>query len=55
MLVSEKYENPKVVVDSEELTRNINQKKKLVDVYSVTNAIGKSISSINIWNIVNQQ
>ena len=25
-----------------------------VDVHSVTNAIGESISSISIWNIVNQ-
>ena len=28
---------------------------KLVDVHSVTNVIGKSISSIRMWNIVNQE
>ena len=27
---------------------------KLVDVHSVTNAIGESIFSIGMWNIVNQ-
>ena len=27
---------------------------KPVDVHSVTNAIGESISSITMWNIVNQ-
>ena len=26
---------------------------KLIDVHSVTNVLGKSISSINVWNIVN--
>ena len=26
---------------------------KLVDVHSVTNVLGESISSINVWNIVN--
>ena len=28
---------------------------KLIDVHSVTNVLGKSISSINVWNIVNLQ
>ena len=28
---------------------------KLVDVHSVTNFIGESISSVSMWNTVNQQ
>ena len=47
----------KVINDAGEPTRNINQKKKsdvlLRDVHSVTNAVGESISSITMWNIVN--
>ena len=49
----------KVVNDGGELTRNMNQEKKidvsqqLVDVHSVTN-VGESISSITMYNIVNQ-
>ena len=37
------------------LTKRRNQVLyKSLDVHSMTNAIGKSISSISIWNIVNQ-
>ena len=52
------YGNPKVVVNDGELTRNINQKKKsffkAIDVHSVRNVLGEGISSISMWNIVNQ-
>ena len=53
MLINEECGNCKVVVDGGELTRAyINQKNKMfyepVDVYSVTNAIAESISSIRI-------
>ena len=60
VLINEECWNPKVVVVGGELAKNINQKKKPdvfykpVDVHSVTNAIYESISSISIWNIVNQ-
>ena len=60
MLINEECWNPKVVVVGGELAKNINQKKKPdvfykpADVHSVTNAIYESISSISIWNIVNQ-
>ena len=27
---------------------------KLMDVHSMTNVVGKSISSVSMWNIVNQ-
>ena len=58
VLINAECGNPKIAVDSGELTRNINQKKKPgvckpVNVHSVTNAIGESISSLSIWNIVN--
>ena len=60
VLINEECGNPKVVVDGREVTRNINQIKKpgvlqaCVDVYSVRNAIGKSISSTSIWKIGNE-
>ena len=58
MFINEECGIPKVVVDDGELTRNINQKNKSgvlqVYVHSVRNAIEDSISSISIWNIVNQ-
>ena len=37
--------------DGGELTRNINQKKKSGVLTSV---VGESISSVTMWNIVNQ-
>ena len=57
--IHEECGNLKVFVDGWELIRNINKLKsqalyKLVDVRSVTNFTGESISSIRIWNIVNQ-
>ena len=58
VFINEKCLNPNVVVDSGELSRNVNQRSeafyKPVDVHSVTNAIGESISSVSTWNIVNQ-
>ena len=54
-LVDEECGNLIVVNGGGELTRNINQKKSDVDVdidvQSVTNVVGESISSITIWNI----
>ena len=53
-------ENLIIANDGGELTRNINQKKKsgvlllFIDVHYVKNAVGESISSITMWNIVNQ-
>ena len=49
-----------VVNDGGELTRNIDQKKKSdvlqqsIDVHYLINAVGECISSITMWNIVNQ-
>ena len=57
--INEECGNLKVVNDGGELAKDINQKKKSdvsqkpVDVHSVTN-VGESISSITIYNIVNQ-
>ena len=45
---SEDFENFKVILDGGELPRNIN------NIHSVTNAKRKIISSISMWNIVNQ-
>ena len=54
----EEPRNPRVVVDTGEVTRNINKQKNLdaLQVYRcrLKNAIGKSVSSTSIWNIVNQ-
>ena len=58
VIIHEECENLKVFVDGRELPRNINRKKKpgvsLINVNFVTNFIGESISSISMWNIVNQ-
>ena len=55
VLVDEECGNLIVVNGGGELTRNINQKKSDVDVdidvHSVTNVVGGSISSVTIWNI----
>ena len=59
VFVNEECGNLKVVNDGGELTGYINQEKKSdisqqpVDVHSVTN-VGESISSISMYNIVNQ-
>ena len=59
VFINEECRNLKVVNDGGELTGDINQKKKSnvsqqpVDVHSVSNA-GESISSISLYNIVNQ-
>ena len=59
VFINEECGNLKVVNDGGELARDIKQKKKSdvsqkpVDVHSVTN-VGESISSITIYNIVNQ-
>ena len=48
------------VNDVRELNRNKNQKKKSgvlhqsMDVHYVTNVVDESISSVTMWNIVNQ-
>ena len=60
VFIHEECGNLKVFVDGRELPRNINKKKKpgvlqaIIDVHSVTNVIEESISSIKMWNIVNQ-
>ena len=46
-------------VDGRELTGNITKRRsqafyKLIDVHSVVNVIGESMSTIRMWNIVNQ-
>ena len=53
MFIDEACANLIVVKDGGELTRNINQKTKQypIDVHSVTNAVGGSISSLTMWNI----
>ena len=59
VFINEECENLKVVNDGGELATAINQKKKSgvslkpVDVHSMTN-VGESISSITMYNIVNQ-
>ena len=60
MFIDEECGNLKEANDGGELTRNINQKKKSdvlqspVDVHSVTNVAGESISLITIYDILNQ-
>ena len=59
MITHEECENLKAFVDSGEVTRNIKKRRsqafgKLIDVDFVTNFIGENISSISMWNIVNQ-
>ena len=58
MLINEECWNPKVVVDDGDLNQMLTKRSqtfcKSVDAHSVTNAIGKSILSLSIWNIVNQ-
>ena len=57
VLIDEECWNPKVV-DGGDLARILTKRSqtfyKPVDVRSVTYAIGESISSISIWNIMNQ-
>ena len=59
MFIDEGCRNHKVVIDGGELTSNINKRKKPefykpMDIHSITNAISEIISSISMWNIVNQ-
>ena len=62
VFINDECENLIVVNDCGEFTRNISQKKKSsvlhrlfhVDIHNVTNAVGESISSVTMWNIVNQ-
>ena len=57
VFTDEECGNLTVVNDGGELTRNINQKKKSdvlqksIDVHSVINVVGESISSVAMWNI----
>ena len=57
VFIHEEWGNLKVFVDGGELTGNRRSQEfyKLIDVHSVTNAIGESVSSIRMWNIANQQ
>ena len=61
VFIDKKCENLIVVNDGGELTQNINQKKKFclflivyIDIHFVINAVGESVSSVTMWNIVNQ-
>lgn len=60
MFIDEKCGNFKLVVEGGEHTRNTNKKKKsdilqaYRCIYPVTDILGESISSIIMWNIVNQ-
>ena len=58
MFVDEECENlSRVVIDGGELTRKNRRNQsfyKPIDVHSVTNTRGKIVSSISMWNIVNQ-
>ena len=57
VFIDEKSGNLIVVNDGGKLTRNINQKKKSdivqqpIDVHSLRNVEGESISSVTMWNI----
>ena len=57
VFIDEKSGNLIVVNDGGKLTRNINQKKKSdilqqpIDVHSLRNVVGESISSVAMWNI----
>ena len=59
-VIDEECENLIIVNDGGERTRNITQNNKSgilqqsIDVQHVTNALSESISSITMWNIVNQ-
>ena len=60
VFIDEECENLIVVNDGWKLTRNINQKKRsgvsqlFINVHHVANAVGESVSSETMWNIVNQ-
>ena len=61
VFIDEECENVTVVNDDGERTRNSNQKKKsgvsqyfIISVHYVPNAVGESISSVTMWNIVNE-
>ena len=56
LLINGECRNPKVVADGGELTKNINQKKKLTILQACRCPFchkGESITSISVWNIVN--
>ena len=51
MFIDEKCENPRVVIDGGELTRNIRRSQsfyKPIDVYTVTNTKGQIVFSIRM-------
>ena len=60
VFIDEECENLIVVNDGGKLTQNINQKKiwrfliVYIDIHYVANAAGDNISSVTMWNIVNQ-
>ena len=60
VFIDQEWGNLKVDNEGGKVTRNINQKKKsevlqqLADVYSGISFAAENISSLNMWNIVNQ-
>ena len=57
MFIEEECENLIVVNNGGKLTCNINQKRLTIvyiDAHSVKNTVDESISSVIMWNIVNQ-
>ena len=57
MFIDEECENLRVVMEGGKLTRIVKRSQwfyKPIDVYSVINTKGKIVSSIRMWNNVNQ-
>ena len=59
VFIDEECENSAVVKMVESVLEVLTKRRsqtfyKNIDIHSVTNAIGESISSISMWNIVNQ-
>ena len=59
VFIHEEYGNLKVSLTVESLLEILTKRRsqafyKLIDAHSVTNVIGESISSIRMWNFVNQ-
>ena len=59
VFIHEECGNLKVFVDGGELTGKLTKRRsqpfyKLIDVHSMVNVLGESISTIRTWNTVNQ-
>ena len=57
VFIDEECENLRVVIEGKEVTRIVKRSQwfyKPIDVYSVINTKGKIVSSIRMWNNVNQ-